>query len=138
MLMPPSVQFGGLDFHPFPDIAKQELQREFWTVGRDSVETSASTQSSRRAETRFRGEKVTARRSLALPQPHLPLGRKIRIALAPVFGEHPLMLVLARALSATVNGIEAFPVEVEVNCGWGDTMITIVGLPDAAVKRTEL
>jgi hypothetical protein len=31
--------------------------------------------------------------------------------------------MLARVLSAAVNGIEAFPVEVEVNCGWGDTVI---------------
>jgi magnesium chelatase family protein len=44
--------------------------------------------------------------------------------------------MLARVLSAAVNGIEAFPVEVEVNCGWGDTMIIIVGLPDAAVKES--
>jgi hypothetical protein len=27
--------------------------------------------------------------------------------------------MLARVLSTTVNGVEAFPVEVEVNCGWG-------------------
>ena len=26
--------------------------------------------------------------------------------------------------------------EVEVNAGWGDTMIVIVGLPDAAVKES--
>ena len=44
--------------------------------------------------------------------------------------------MLARVLSAAVNGIEAFPVEVEVNCGWGDTIIVIVGLPDAAVKES--
>lgn len=44
--------------------------------------------------------------------------------------------MLARVLSAAVNGIEAFPVEVEVNCGWGDTMMIIVGLPDAAVKES--
>jgi hypothetical protein len=31
--------------------------------------------------------------------------------------------MLARVLSAAVNGIEAFPVEVEVNCGWGDSMM---------------
>ena len=37
--------------------------------------------------------------------------------------------MLARVLSAAVNGIEAFPVEVEVNCGWGDTIVVIVGLP---------
>jgi magnesium chelatase family protein len=28
--------------------------------------------------------------------------------------------MLARVSSAAVNGIEAFPVEVEINCGWGD------------------
>jgi magnesium chelatase family protein len=44
--------------------------------------------------------------------------------------------MLARVLSAAVNGIEAFPVEVEVNSGWGDTVIVIVGLPDAAVKES--
>jgi hypothetical protein len=27
--------------------------------------------------------------------------------------------MLARVLSAAVNGIEAFPVELEVNSGWG-------------------
>jgi magnesium chelatase family protein len=43
--------------------------------------------------------------------------------------------MLARVLSAAVNGIEAFPVEVEVNSGWSDTKIVIVGLPDAAVKE---
>jgi hypothetical protein len=43
--------------------------------------------------------------------------------------------MLARSFSAAVNGIEAFPVEVEVNCGWGDTVVVIVGLPDAAVKE---
>ena len=44
--------------------------------------------------------------------------------------------MLARVLSAAVNGIEAFPVEVEVNCGWGETLVVIVGLPDAAVKES--
>jgi predicted ATPase with chaperone activity len=28
------------------------------------------------------------------------------------------------------------PVEVEVNCGWVDTVIVIVGLPHAAVKES--
>jgi hypothetical protein len=32
--------------------------------------------------------------------------------------------MLARVLSAAVNGIEAFPVEV-VNSGWGDTVVVI-------------
>src|SRR3954451_10651248 len=44
--------------------------------------------------------------------------------------------MLARVCSAAVNGIEAFPVEVEVNAGWGDTNIVIVGLPDTAVKES--
>jgi hypothetical protein len=52
---------------------------------------------------------------------------KNRIALAPTIPQYPPML--ARVLSAAVNGIEAFPVEVEVNSGWGDTLIVIVGLP---------
>src|ERR1700749_5122684 len=45
--------------------------------------------------------------------------------------------MLARVLSAAVNGIEACPVEVEVNSGWGDTKIVIVGLPDAAVRESQ-
>jgi magnesium chelatase family protein len=44
--------------------------------------------------------------------------------------------MLARVLSAAVNGIEAFPVEVEVNSGFGETVIVIVGLPDAAVRES--
>src|SRR6266705_3473886 len=44
--------------------------------------------------------------------------------------------MLARVCSAAVNGIEAYPVEVEVNAGFGDTLIVIVGLPDAAVKES--
>ncbi len=44
--------------------------------------------------------------------------------------------MLSRVCSAAVNGIEAFPVEVEVNVGWGDTLVVIVGLPDAAVKES--
>ena len=63
-----------------------------------------------------------------------PSATRNRIALAPAFAHHPPMLarVLSAALSrhslawettAEVNGIETFPVEVEVNCGWGDTLI---------------
>jgi magnesium chelatase family protein len=44
--------------------------------------------------------------------------------------------MLSRVCSAAVNGIEAFPVEVEVSAGFGDTIIVIVGLPDAAVKES--
>ena len=44
--------------------------------------------------------------------------------------------MFAKVCSAAVNGIEAYPVEVEVNAGWGDTFVVIVGLPDAAVKES--
>src|SRR2546423_4288764 len=44
--------------------------------------------------------------------------------------------MLSKVCSAAVNGIEAYPVEVEVNAGWGDTVIVIVGLPDTAVKES--
>jgi magnesium chelatase family protein len=44
--------------------------------------------------------------------------------------------MLSRVCSAAVQGIEAFPVEVEVNAGFGETIIVIVGLPDAAVKES--
>src|SRR5262245_9850328 len=44
--------------------------------------------------------------------------------------------MLAKVCSAAVQGIEAYPVEVEVNAGWGDTVVVIVGLPDAAVKES--
>ena len=45
--------------------------------------------------------------------------------------------MLARVWSAAVNGIDAFPVEVEVSAGFGDTRIVIVGLPDAAVRESQ-
>ena len=44
--------------------------------------------------------------------------------------------MLAKVCSAAVIGIEAYPVEVEVNDGWGDTATVIVGLPDAAVRES--
>ncbi len=44
--------------------------------------------------------------------------------------------MLAKVCSAAVNGIEAYAIEVEVNAGHGDTLIVIVGLPDAAVKES--
>ena len=44
--------------------------------------------------------------------------------------------MLAKVCSAAVNGIDADPVEVEVNAGFGDTIVVIVGLPDAAVKES--
>src|ERR1041384_5163490 len=59
---------------------------------------------------------------------------KIQIALALRLAHNSAML--SRVCSAAVNGIEAYPVEVEVNAGYGDTIIVIVGLPDAAVKES--
>ena len=44
--------------------------------------------------------------------------------------------MLAKVCSAAVNGIEACPVEVEVDSGFNDSLIVIVGLPDAAVKES--
>jgi magnesium chelatase family protein len=44
--------------------------------------------------------------------------------------------MLAKVCSAAVNGIEACPVEVEVDSGFNDSFIVIVGLPDAAVKES--
>jgi magnesium chelatase family protein len=44
--------------------------------------------------------------------------------------------MLAKVCSAAVTGIDAFPVEVEVNAGYGDTLLVIVGLPDTAVKES--
>jgi hypothetical protein len=37
--------------------------------------------------------------------------------------------MLANACSAAVNGIETEPVEVEVNTGYHDTIIVIIGPP---------
>ncbi len=34
--------------------------------------------------------------------------------------------MLAKVCSAAVQGIEAYPVEVEVNVGWGDTKFTML------------
>ena len=44
--------------------------------------------------------------------------------------------MLARVCSAALNGIDAYAVEVEVNCGYGETLVVIVGLPDVAVKES--
>ena len=51
--------------------------------------------------------------------------------------------MLARACSAAVNGIEAYAVEayaveVEVNSGWGETIIVIVGRPLSTPFRIHL
>jgi magnesium chelatase family protein len=45
--------------------------------------------------------------------------------------------MLSKVCSSAVNGIEAYPVEVEVNVGFGDTLIILLGLPDAAVKESK-
>ncbi|MGZ8940344.1 MAG: YifB family Mg chelatase-like AAA ATPase [Limisphaerales bacterium] len=44
--------------------------------------------------------------------------------------------MLAKVFSAAMNGIEACPVEVEVDSGRGESYMVIVGLPDAAVKES--
>ena len=44
--------------------------------------------------------------------------------------------MLAKVHSAAVLGIDAYPIEVEVNSGWGQPAVIIVGLPDAAVKES--
>ncbi len=44
--------------------------------------------------------------------------------------------MLAKVRSAAVQGVEAYPIEVEVNDGWGDPQTVIVGLPDAAVRES--
>ncbi len=45
--------------------------------------------------------------------------------------------MLARVHSGAVYGVEAYPVEIEVNAGHGDPAVVIVGLPDAAVKESK-
>lgn len=45
--------------------------------------------------------------------------------------------VFAKVCSAAVHGIDAFPVEVEVNAARGGNKIIIVGLPDAAVRESQ-
>jgi magnesium chelatase family protein len=44
--------------------------------------------------------------------------------------------MLAKVHSAAVLGINAYPIEIEVNSGWGQPAVIIVGLPDAAVKES--
>ncbi len=44
--------------------------------------------------------------------------------------------MLAKVHSAAVLGIDAYPIEIEVNSGWGQPQVIIVGLPDAAVKES--
>ena len=44
--------------------------------------------------------------------------------------------MLAKTHCAAVQGIAAHAVEVEVNDGYGETLVVIVGLPDAAVRES--
>lgn len=44
--------------------------------------------------------------------------------------------MLAKIYSGAVYGVDAYPVEIEVNTGHGDPKIIIVGLPDTAVKES--
>ena len=45
--------------------------------------------------------------------------------------------MLATVHAGAVFGVDAHPVEIEVNAGRGDPQIVIVGLPDAAVKESK-
>jgi magnesium chelatase family protein len=45
--------------------------------------------------------------------------------------------MLSQVYSGVVQGVDAKPVEIEVNAGHGDPQIVIVGLPDAAVKESK-
>jgi magnesium chelatase family protein len=60
---------------------------------------------------------------------------EMRFALCRAFAHKFPML--ARVCSAAVNGIDAYAIEVEVNCGYGETFIALVGLPDTAVKESK-
>jgi len=44
--------------------------------------------------------------------------------------------MLAKVFSGAVYGVDAFPVEIEVNAGHGEPKTVVVGLPDAAVKES--
>ena len=44
--------------------------------------------------------------------------------------------MLAKVRSAAVNGIEAYPVEVEVNAGWGETVIVLCATVPPQKKQT--
>ncbi|MEI6809154.1 MAG: YifB family Mg chelatase-like AAA ATPase [bacterium] len=45
--------------------------------------------------------------------------------------------MLVTVYSGAVYGVDAYPLEIEVNAGEGDCAIVIVGLPDAAVKESK-
>lgn len=45
--------------------------------------------------------------------------------------------MLSRVYSGAVLGVDAYPVEIEANIGNGEMNVTIVGLPDAAVRESK-
>jgi len=45
--------------------------------------------------------------------------------------------VLSTVYSGAVHGVDAYPVEIEVNAGYGEFATVIVGLPDTAVKESK-
>ncbi len=45
--------------------------------------------------------------------------------------------MLTRVFSAALQGVDAVPVEVEVNTGSGNPSVIVVGLPDAAVRESK-
>ena len=45
--------------------------------------------------------------------------------------------MLAKVGSAAVNGIEAYPAEVEVNAGFGNTILVIVGNHPPKARKHE-
>ncbi len=45
--------------------------------------------------------------------------------------------MLAKVHSGAVYGVDAYPVEIEVNAGHGEPCVVIVGLPDTAVKESK-
>jgi len=45
--------------------------------------------------------------------------------------------MLSRVFSGATLGVDAYRVEIEVNCGGGEPKFIIVGLPDAAVKESK-
>ena len=76
------------------------------------------------------------RYQLALHNGRLNLrAAQIIVAVARNFSD--IKPMLSRVCSAAVNGIDAYAIEVEVNCGYGDTLIVVLGLPDAAVKESK-
>ena len=44
--------------------------------------------------------------------------------------------MLAKVFSAAVWGVDAYAIEVEVNCAYGSPVVVVVGLPDTAVKES--